>query len=122
MAFTMQVGGVDISSYIAAEGFKWSRNDIDASGSGRSKSGAMRRRRIASKAKLQVTCRTLSESELATLVSALSGETVSVTYLNPATGSSRTATFYGSSVKAGVVQDLGSSVVYNGIEFDLIEV
>ena len=122
MAFIMKVGNTNISHYIATDGFQWSKNDIDASGSGRSKNGTMRRKRVASKAKLQVSCRPLNESELSALISLISPETVSVTYRNPATASNRTATFYGSSVKAGVVQDMGTTVLYKGIAFDLIEV
>lgn len=122
MAFTMKVGSTDISGYIAAGGFKWSKNDIDASGSGRSKDGAMRRKRVASKHKLQVTCRPLSGPQLASLVSALSPETVSVEYLNPASATTRTATFYGSSVNAATVMDLGDDVRYDNVTFDLVEV
>ena len=121
-AFQMKIGSTDISGYIAASGFNWSKNDIDASSTGRSKDGTMRRKRVATKHKLQVTCRTLSESELSSLASLISPQTVSVTYLNPATGSNRTATFYGSSVKAATVMDVGGHVMYSGVAFDLVEV
>lgn len=122
MAFVMRIGSTDISRYIAASGFEWERNDIDAPNSGRDKSGTMRRKRVVSKDKINVKCRTLNGQELAALAALLDHETVSVTYLRPATASTRTATFYGSTIKSATVQDLGSVVNYENVAFSLIEV
>ena len=122
MAFIMKIGNTDISTYIKENGFKWQKNDIDASNSGRAKDGTMRRKRITSKAKISVTCKPLGQNELVALLGLVSPETVSVTYMNPETAMNRTATFYSSSIDAAVVQDIGSEVRFDGISFHLIEV
>ena len=122
MAFTLILGGVNVSSYVATDGFKWERNDIDAPDSGRDMNGTMRRKIIARKDKMQVTCRPLKPSELSTLTNSLSVAELSVTYTVPGQ-STRTATFYNSKKTAGIVQDLGNNVMtYSGVSFDLIEV
>lgn len=122
MAFTLTIGGTDFSSYVAADGFDWERNDIDAPNSGRDMNGTMRRRIIARKDKLQITCRPLTVNELQTLWGKLTSTTVSVTYTVPGQ-SNRTATFYNSQKSTGVKMDVGNNVLlYKETKFDLIEV
>lgn len=121
MAFAVEIGNLDISSWIADSGFKWERNDIDSPNSGRDLSGTMRRSVVARKDKLQITCRSITSSQLTQLFNALTSTTVSVTYTVPG-GSSRTATFYNSKKSAGIVQDIGDEIIYDGVSFDLIEV
>ena len=121
MAFSVTIGNLDITSWIASDGFKWERNDIDASDSGRDMNGTMRRRIIARKDKLQITCRSISSSQLEDLYDAISPATVSVTYTVPG-NNSRTATFYNSKKSAGVVQEIAGATIYSGSSFDLIEV
>ena len=111
--------GVDFTGCIAS--MKWTRNDIDASGSGRDKSGTMRRGRVASKAKLSFTCRPLTHAEMAALNAALAPETVSVGYLDPLWGL-RTSEFYGSSVDAAVWQSGDGDTTWEGATFNLVEV
>lgn len=123
MAFTLIIGSTNISNYVETGGFKWERNDIDAPDSGRDMNGTMRRKVIARKDKMQVTCRPLTPAELRTLINLLSTATASVTYTVPGATSTRTSTFYNSKRSAGIVQDLGNNVMlYEGISFDLIEV
>lgn len=121
MAFSVTIGSLDITSWIADSGFKWERNDIDSPNSGRDMNGLMRRNVIARKDKMQITCRSISSSQLNQLLTALTSATVSVTYTVPGE-TSRTATFYNSKKAAGVVQDIGGSTIYDGVSFDLIEV
>ena len=122
MTFTLIIGSTNFSSYVATDGFKWERNDIDAPDSGRDMNGTMRRKIIARKDKIQITCRSLRPAELSTLTNALSNATMSVTYTVPGQ-STRTAEFYNSKKTAGIVQDLGNNVMtYSGVSFDLIEV
>ena len=122
MAVTVfAVNGTDYTSYLARDGLAWSRNDLDAAGSGRDKQGTMRRRRVATKVKLGITCRTLSQAEVQALNAAISGETVSVTYLDPRSGA-ETRTFYGSEVSAGVCECNDSQTLWRGVTFNLIEV
>lgn len=121
MAFSVVIGSLDISGYIATNGFKWERNDVDAPDSGRDLSGTMRRKIIARKDKMQITCRPLTSSQLTSLFNALSKTSVSVTYIVPG-DTQRTGTFYNSKKSAGIVQDIGSRLLYSDVSFDLIEV
>lgn len=115
------IGSLDITSWIATDGFKWERNDIDAPDSGRDAGGVMHRRIVARKDKMQIACRSLTSAQLTQLFNALSAASVSVTYTVPG-NTSRTATFYNSKKSADVVQDTGSAILYSGVSFDLIEV
>lgn len=121
MAFVFRLGNTDFSSYVATDGFKWERNDVDAPNSGRDMQGKMHRKVVTRKDKMTITCRSLTPSELAALTNALSSGTVSVTYTVPGIGS-RTASFYNPKKTAGIIQDLGSIMTYSGVTFDLIEV
>jgi hypothetical protein len=121
MAFSVTIGSLDITEFIAANGFKWERNDIDSPNSGRDMNGLMRRNIIARKDKMQITCRSLTSAQLRTLFNTLNAANVSVTYTVPG-NTTRTATFYNSKKSAGVVQDVGQAILYEGVSFDLIEV
>ena len=80
------IDGVDITGYIAAEGVEWSRNDIDGPNAGRNLSGTEIRDRIATKIRMDVTCRPLSFEEQQTIMNLLYPEFVSVTYTDPLFG------------------------------------
>lgn len=121
MAFTLIINNTNISNYVATDGFKWERNDIDAPDSGRDMNGTMRRKIIARKDKMQITCRPLKPAELSTLTDLLSNAEVTVAYTVPGKNV-RTSTFYNSKKTAGIVQDLGATMTYDGVSFDLIEV
>lgn len=122
MAFSVTIGTLDITSFIATDGFSWERNDIDAPDSGRDMNGTMRRKIVARKDKMQITCRPLTSQQLTQLFNALSVTTMSVTYMVPG-NVSRTATFYNSKKSAGVVQAIANNtILYNNVSFDLIEV
>ncbi len=116
-----KIDNVDFTDYLAAEGLKWSRNDIDASGVGRDKSGTMRRKRVTSKAKLRLSCRNLTHSEMLALNAALYPEEIDITYLDPRQGQ-RTATFYGSSVEAATQISQNNETIWSGASFSLVEV
>lgn len=121
MTAIFQINGVDFTSYISSGGIKWTRNDIDASKSGRDKSGTMRRKRITTKRKLSFTCRTLTHAEMKALNTALDHETVSITYLDPILDVV-TKTFYGSSVECATMISQGGETLWSGASFNLIEV
>ena len=123
MAFTLSIGNLDVTNMVAEKGFQWERNDIDAPNSGRNMNGTMRRKIVTTKDKISVTCRNgLTEAELTALTTALAPQTVSVTYYCPGTASVTTKTFYGSKIQSGVVMDLGARMLFDGIQFSLIEV
>ena len=82
----IKINGTDITDYIAHQGVKWSRNDIDGVNAGRSISGLMIRDRVATKIRLDITCRPLKNDELRTLLNLLLPEFVTVTYDDPMYG------------------------------------
>lgn len=88
MVFEIQNGNgvfVDITPYIAHGGIKWSRNDVDGPNAGRMQNGYMQRDRIATKYRWDITCRPLSDSEQATLLTLIEPEYIMVRYTDPQT-------------------------------------
>lgn len=115
------IEGADLTNYIKS--VKWSRNDIDAPGSGRDMNGNMRRGRVAIKAKLEFECLTMSQEQLIWLGGIIGRETVSVSYLDPHFGQ-RTARFYGSSLDSSVWSSDKSTnqTMWESPKFNLVEV
>ena len=81
----------------------------------------MRRKRVATKAKLKYSIRNIDQAKMRAINAALFPETISVTYLDARQGV-RTATFYCSSFDAGVQVAHGSTTIWSGGSFNLIEV
>ena len=115
------IDGVDFTNFILSGGIKWSRNDIDASKSGRNKIGEMKRKRITTKRKLSVSCRDLTMSMMQALNAALDHETIDVTYLDPIDGQI-TRTFYGSSVEGTTLISQNGETIWQGTTFSITEV
>jgi len=82
----ISIDGTDITNMIAHKGVKWSRNDIDGPSAGRTISGLMIRDRVATKIRLDITCRVLNSDELHTLLNLIMPEFVNVTYEDPQDG------------------------------------
>lgn len=80
------IDGVDITPYIAYQGVQWSRNDVDGPNAGRTMSGLMIRDRVATKIRLDITCRPLKTDELRTLLNIIYPEFVTVVYDDPMQG------------------------------------
>ena len=75
-----------MTPYVAYGGFKWSRQDIDSPDTGRSLDGLMHRGRVATKIRLDITCRPLKAGELSIVLNAILPEYVTVTYDDPMYG------------------------------------
>ena len=52
----LEVDGVNIVPYVAYQGIKWQRNDIDGPNAGRMLDTNMRRNRLGTKIRLDITC------------------------------------------------------------------
>lgn len=115
------IDGVDFTEYVLSGGIKWSRNDIDASKSGRNKIGTMKRKRITTKRKLSVSCMNLTNTMMQTLNQALNHETIRVTYLDPIDGRT-TRTFYGSTVEGTTLISQNGETIWQGTTFSITEV
>ena len=82
----ISIDGTDITNLIAYQGVQWKRNDIDGPSAGRTLSGLMIRDRVATKIRLDITCRQLTLDEARMLLNLLMPEFVSVTYDDPMDG------------------------------------
>ena len=118
----LTVNGVDMTPYIAYQGLKWQRSDIDSSDAGRTMDGVMHRGRVTTKIRLDVTCRPLKLSEASTVLNAILPEYVNVTYTDPMYGGTKTAVMYSNNNPASfMIKKPDGTEWWNGITFPLIE-
>lgn len=120
MEAVFKIGGIDFTHMVGAGGIKWSRNDLDSAGAGRSLDGVMQRKRTTTKRKLAVSLRRISTQELISLNEALYPQFVKVTYLDPIDGVI-TRTFYASTVDATTQKVINGKTYWEGTTFSLIE-
>lgn len=121
---TLTIDGTDIVPYIAHNGgYKWQRDDVDGPGAGRMLDGDLRRNRVATKRRLDITCRPLTLTECSKVLTAIMPEWVRVTYTDPQTGKDETKTMYSNNNPATFLIKRGndSDDLWNGITFPLIE-
>jgi hypothetical protein len=64
---SLKINGTEIAGFIKVDGFEWQRNDVDGSGAGRAVTGKAIRDLIATKIRLDCTCRELTGAERTTL-------------------------------------------------------
>lgn len=115
------VDGVDIAPYIESDGLKWSLEDIDDADAGRTMDAVMHRGRVASKVRLDITCRALTSAQARIVLSAITKEYVQVDYIDPLYGRT-TKTLYNSKRVANIRQIYrDGNVLWTGISFALIE-
>lgn len=121
---TLNVNGVDLTPYIAYQGVKWQRNDVDGPNAGRTLGNAyMYRDRVATKIRLDCTCSPLKAAEAAIILKAIKPEYVTVTYTDPEEGAVRNGVeMYSNNVPATFCQiDRHGVEWWMGIAFPLIE-
>ena len=120
---TLVVNGVDMIPYVFRGGFKWQRSDVDDADSGRNTLDAeMHRNRIATKIRLDITCRPLTLAESSIVLSAIMPVWVQVTYTDPQLGADVTKTMYSNNNPASFAFQRSDGTEYwNGITFPLIE-
>ena len=118
----LKIDGTDIVPYIAYGGVKWQRSDVDGEGAGRMLDGTLERNRMATKIRLDVTCRPLKSAEASIVLSAIMPEWVSVTYFDPQKGSTGRQTISGSNdAGAYLIKHPDGTEWWSGITFPLIE-
>ena len=118
----ISIDGTDITNFIAYKGVQWKRNDIDGPNSGRTLSGLMIRDRVATKIRLDITCRQLTLTEVRTLLNLLMPEFVSVTYDDPMDGVV-TRTMYANNNGAQFLfaRDNDTKEWWDNVSFPLVE-
>ena len=117
-----KINNRDYAKYLAADGLKPSRNDLDADGSGRNiLNGLMYRKRIATKLKWSVTFLRMDAETLARLESDMNSEFVRITLLEAKTGNYVERNYYTSTINEGVQRMVGGQIFYDGVSFDITE-
>lgn len=117
----IKIDGTPILDMIAYNGVKWTRYDVDGPNAGRTISGLMVRDRVATKIRLDITCRPLKRDQLNTLLNLLLPEFVQVTYEDPMYGLV-TKTMYANNNPAQflILRESGQEY-WNNITFPLVE-
>lgn len=82
----LKIDGVNILPYVAHQGIKWQRNDLDSADAGRTLDGNMHRGRVASKIRMDITCRPLRSAEAKIVLNAIYPENILVEYVDPMHG------------------------------------
>ena len=119
---TFKIDNVDMIDYVAFGGLKWTRNDVDSSDTTRMLNGELRRDRIATKVRLDITCRPLKSTEVSTVLSAIMPVFVDVTYYDPQLGSVVTKTMYSNNNPATFcIRHADGTEWWHDISFPLIE-
>lgn len=116
-----EINGVNILPYVAHQGIKWQRSDLDSPDAGRTLDGTMQRGRVATKIRLDITCRPLKSAEAQIVLKAILPEYVNVRYTDPMDGLV-TRTMYANNNPAShmLLQEDGTEW-WDGITFPLIE-
>lgn len=118
----LSVNGVDITPFIAFGGVSWRREDLDGPNTGRGLDGTLFRDRVASKVRLDVTCRPLTTDEAKIVLSIIHSEWVEVTYTDPSIGGEVVKTMYSNNNPATFMMRKSNGEEYwSGITFPLIE-
>ena len=112
---------MSLLSYLAEDGIKWTRFDVEAPDTGRTLDGVMHRGRVASKVRLDITCRPLKSAKAMAVLSAIKPEFVTVRYIDPQDGSV-TRTMYSNNIPTicATVNPDGTAI-WKGLTFPLIE-
>lgn len=118
---TVTVNGVDITPYIANKGLKWQRSDVEAPDSGRTLDGLMHRGRVATKIRLDITCRPLTSSEASVVLNAIYPEFVTVLYNDPMYGTVTKTMYSNNNPASFLLRRADGTEWWDGITFPLIE-
>lgn len=118
---TLTIGSTDITPYIAFRGLKWQRSDVDSAQATRTLDGSLQRSRIATKIRLDITCRPLTDSEAAIILNLILPEWVTVTYSDPMLGVRSNIVMYSNNNPASYCIKKGQTDLWDGITFPLIE-
>lgn len=121
MKMMLIIDGVDFMPFIGKQGVKWQRNDIDASNSGRTMDGQMQRGRVATKIRLDITCRPLTAEEAMVVLNTILPEYVSVDYYDPMSGKRYNVEMYSNNNPASFLIEKPEDDWWGGITFPLIE-
>ena len=118
---TFEINGVNMLPFVAYKGFKWQRSDVEAPDAGRTLDGVMQRGRVATKIRLDITCKPLTEAEALVVLNAILPEFVSVTYTDPMSGLVSKTMYSNNNPASFLMRRPDGSEWWEGITFPLIE-
>lgn len=119
--FYFEIDGVNILKFLAYQGIKWQRDDLDGPNAGRTLDGTMQRDRVATKIRMDLSCRPLRSEEAKIILNLILPEYVQVHYVDPMLGET-TKTMYSNNNTAThmYIDDYGNEW-WSGIDFALVE-
>jgi len=119
---TLTINGTNVVPYIAQGGIKWQREDVDGPNAGRGLDGTLIRDRVATKRRLDVTCKPLTLAEASTVLNLIEPEWITVVYTDPMAGENLTKQMYSNNIPAtfALIQSDGTEM-WSGITFPLVE-
>ena len=116
------VDGVDILPYVAHQGIKWQRNDLDSPEAGRTLDGVMHRGRVASKARLDIVCRPLRSDEASIVLNSIYPEYITVKYTDPMEGLVVKTMYSNNTPATHMLLQSDGTEWWHDISFPLIEI
>ena len=117
----VSINGTDITDLIAHQGVQWKRNDIDGPNAGRTLSGLMVRDRVATKIRLDITCRPLTHSEMNLLQNLIFPEFVTVQYDDPMEGIVSKIMYANNNGAQFLMQTQNGQEYWTSVSFPLVE-
>ena len=118
----VEINRIDITPYIAFGGFVWKREDLDGPNAGRGLDGTLIRDRVATKVRIDITCRPLIAEEASKILTLIEPEWITVRYTDPSEGSTVTKTMYSNNHPATfLIRKKDGTEYWDGITFPLIE-
>ena len=122
-AMTFTVNNVNLLPYIAFQGLEYQLSDIDDPDTGRMMDGTMRRGKVADKDKWKIKFRSgLTTAEMSIILTAVTHQYVTATYLSPRTNTVVTKTLYvGDRTAAHCIHRADGTVLWKDLAFSLIE-
>ena len=115
------IDGTDITDFIAYQGLKVTRSDIDGPNAGRNLAGTMLRDRVATKLRFDITCRPLHLWEIKILNNLLMPEYVSVQSDEPTYGNTTMIMYSNNNSYEFCINREGDDELWHNINFPLIE-
>lgn len=118
----LTVAGTNIAGYIKMDGFSWQRQDLDGDAAGRTTSGLTIRDLVATKIRLDITCRELTGAERSALETLLFGSEFLTVSSDDSIFRSETRTMYCSAMSAGFSRRSAAGTEYwKDVKFVLVE-
>lgn len=116
-----KINNVNMLPYVAHRGIKWQRGDLDGQSAGRTMDGVMHRARVATKIRLDITCRPLKSDEARIVLQAILPEYITVEYTDPQDGVVTREMYSNNNPATHMMIQPDGVEWWDGITFPLIE-